>query len=50
MEIFFRETFPDLCEEIHRLPVAAKAELIPTLRTVFPDDVMKAVLPKALCC
>jgi len=49
MEIFFRETFPDLCEEIHRLPVAAKAELIPTLRTVFPEDVMEAVLPKALC-
>jgi len=49
MEIFFRDTFPDLCEEIHRLPVAAKAELIPTLRTVFPGDVMEAVLPKALC-
>merc|ERR1719235_3069471 len=49
MELFFRETFPDLCEEIHRLPVAAKAELIPTLRTVFPEDVMEAVLPKVLC-
>lgn len=48
MQAFFQDTFPDLCEEIHRLPVAAKAELIPTLRTVFPEDVMEAVLPTVL--
>jgi len=48
MQSFFQDTFPDLCEEIHRLPVAAKAELIPTLRTVFPADVMEAVLPTVL--
>jgi hypothetical protein len=48
MQTFFQDTFPDLCEEIHRLPVAAKAELIPTLRTVFPEDVMEAVLPTVL--
>jgi len=45
LQSFFRDTFPDLCEEIHRLPVAAKAELIPTLRSVFPGNVMEAVLP-----
>ena len=49
MQAFFRDTFPDLCEEIHRLPVAAKAELVPTLRTVFPKEVMEAVLPTVLC-
>lgn len=48
MQTFFHDTFPELCEEIHRLPVAAKAELIPTLRTVFPEDVMEAVLPTVL--
>merc|ERR1719472_547324 len=48
MQTFFQDTYPDLCEEIHRLPVAAKAELIPTLRTVFPEDVMEAVLPTVL--
>jgi len=48
METFFLDTFPDLCEEIHRLPVAAKAELVPTLRTVFSEDVMEAVLPTVL--
>lgn len=48
MQVFFQDTFPDLCVEIHRLPVAAKAELIPTLRSVFPQDVMQAVLPTEL--
>jgi len=49
MQAFFQDTFPDLCEEIHRLPVAAKSELVPTLRTVFPEQVMVAVLPAMLC-
>jgi len=48
MKTFFQDTYPDLCEEIHRLPVAAKAELIPTLRSVFKDQVMGAVLPTEL--
>lgn len=48
MQAFFSDTFPELCEEIHRLPVAAKAELIPTLRSAFPEHVMEAVLPTEL--
>jgi len=48
MQAFFQDTFPELATEIHRLPVAAKAELIPTLRTVFPEEVMEAVLPTEL--
>jgi hypothetical protein len=48
VKIFFRDTYPGLCEEIHRLPVAAKAELVPTLQYVFPKEVMEAVLPEEL--
>jgi len=48
LQIFFQDTYPGLCEEIHRLPVAAKAELIPTLQYVFPNEVMLAVLPAEL--
>merc|ERR1719174_779685 len=43
LHIFFKDTYPGLCEEIHRLPVAAKAELVPTLQYVFPNEVMEAV-------
>jgi len=50
LRIFFEETYPGLCEEIHRLPVAAKAELLPTLQYVFPNEVMEAVLPAELRC
>jgi len=48
LQIFFKDTYPGLCEEIHRLPVAAKAELVPTLQYVFPNEVMEAVLPAEL--
>jgi hypothetical protein len=48
LQIFFQDTYPGLCEEIHRLPVAAKAELVPTLEYVFPKEVMEAVLPEEL--
>lgn len=48
LQIFFQDTYPGLCEEIHRLPVAAKAELVPTLQYVFPNEVMEAVLPAEL--
>jgi len=48
LQIFFEDTYPGLCEEIHRLPVAAKAELVPTLQYVFPSEVIEAVLPTEL--
>jgi len=48
LRVFFQDTYPGLCEEINRLPVAAKAELIPTLQCVFPNEVMEAVLPTEL--
>jgi hypothetical protein len=44
LKIFFQDTYPGLCEEIHRLPVAAKAELVPTLQYVFPKEVLPAEL------
>lgn len=49
LKIFFQDTYPGLCEEIHRLPVAAKAELIPTLQYVFSKEVMRSLLPTELC-
>jgi len=48
LQIFFQDTYPGLCEEIHRLPVAAKAELLPTLQYVFSKEVMEAILPAEL--
>jgi len=49
LELFFQDSYPNLCEEIPRLPVATKSELMPTLRSIFPKDVLEAVLPRALC-
>lgn len=48
LKLFFQDTYPGLCDEISRLPVAAKAELIPTLGYVFSHEVMEAVLPADL--
>jgi len=48
LQLFFQDTYPGLCEEIHRLPVAAKAELVPTLQYVFPKEVMEKILPAEL--
>merc|ERR1719453_3061085 len=48
LKLFFQDTYPGLCDEISRLPVAAKAELIPTLGYVFSNEVMEAVLPADL--
>jgi len=34
---FFRDVYPDLCEEVARLPQIIKRELTPTLCSVFPE-------------
>jgi len=47
--LFFQDSYPDLCGEIPRLPVATKSELMPTLQSVFPKAVLDAVLPTELC-
>jgi len=45
VEAFFRDVFDDLCEEVPRLPNIVDAELIPTLRAVFPAEILNPYLP-----
>lgn len=42
---FFKDVFDDLCEEVPRLPNIVEAELIPTLRAVFPAETINLSLP-----
>jgi len=45
VQAFFADVFEDLCEEVPRLSNIMEAELIPTLRAVFPAENLKVVLP-----
>jgi len=45
VQVFFRDVFEDLCQEVPRLPNIVEAELIPTLRAVFPSEVINSSLP-----
>jgi hypothetical protein len=45
VQAFFADVFEDLCEEVPRLPNIMEAELIPTLRAVFPAETINLVLP-----
>lgn len=45
VQAFFRDVFEDLCEEVPRLPNIVEAELIPTLRAVFPAEILNPSLP-----
>jgi hypothetical protein len=45
VQAFFADVFEDLCEEVPRLPNIVEAELIPTLRAVFPAEAINLVLP-----
>lgn len=45
VQAFFRDVFEDLCEEVPRLPNIVEAELIPTLRAVFPAEIINPSLP-----
>jgi len=42
---FFNDVFEDLCQEVPRLPNIVEAELIPTLRAVFPAETIDLSLP-----
>jgi hypothetical protein len=46
VEIFFKEVYDDLCEEVPRLNIIASAELLPTLQSVLPEAQLRALLPK----
>lgn len=45
VQAFFSDVFEDLCEEVPRLPNIVEAELIPTLRAVFPAETINLSLP-----
>lgn len=45
VQAFFNDVFDDLCEEVPRLPQIVEAELIPTLRAVFPAETIHLSLP-----
>jgi hypothetical protein len=48
LKAFFQDAFADLCEEAPRLPTAARAELLPTMRGVFPKKILEAAVPSHL--
>lgn len=46
--IFFREVYEDLREEVPRLAIIVKAEMLPTLRSVLPESGLRALAPPEL--
>jgi len=46
--IFFREVYEGLAEEVPRLAIILKAEMLPTLRSVLPDDHLRPLIPLEL--
>lgn len=48
LKLFFDEVFPDLCDELPRLPTMVRTELVPTLRSVIPEDKLREVVPAKL--
>merc|ERR1719217_731021 len=45
---FFKEVYPDLCNEVHRLPAIMKSEFMPTVANVFPTADLNKVVPAAM--
>jgi len=45
IKLFFQDIYVDLCEEVPRLPSMIEAELVPTLREVFPVETVESLLP-----
>lgn len=48
LRTFFSEVYEDLKEEVPRLPIMVRAELVPVLRSVLPDELLNEALPKEL--
>lgn len=45
MMSFFQDVYPDLCNEVPRLPAIVRSELTPTFCSVFPRAEINACLP-----
>lgn len=43
--LFFKGVYPELCDEVHRLPAIMKSEFMPTVLTVFDKDELNKVVP-----
>lgn len=48
LRTFFTEVYDDLCEEVPRLPVMVRGELVPVLCSVLKDELLMEVVPKHL--
>jgi hypothetical protein len=48
LKAFFRDSYEDLCEEVPRLPMAVRLEILPTMREVFPKKMLEASVPAHL--
>ena len=46
IQIFFKDIYVDLCDEVPRLPSMIEVELVPTLREVFAVAIVESLLPK----
>jgi len=46
--MFFREVYSELCEEVPKLPMIVRTELLPALRTVFHYSTVDNTLPESL--
>jgi len=48
LRMFFDEVYPDLCDEVSKLPSIMMTELMPTLKSVLPDGELIALQPSLL--
>lgn len=48
IEIFFKDVYPELCNEVHRLPAIMKSEFMPTVANVFPLGELNKVVPAGM--
>jgi hypothetical protein len=48
VELFFKDVYPELCNEVHRLPTIMKSEFMPTMANVFPTAELNKVVPVAM--
>jgi len=46
--LFFRDVYPELCNEVHRLPAIMKSEFLPTMLTVLPAADLNKVVPTSM--
>jgi len=48
IDLFFRDVYGGLCNEVHRLPAIMKSEFMPTMCNVLPVDELNKVVPTSM--